>query len=99
MPRAEMQRPPDKHRGATKPALRGPDRSSQPPQIAAAEPRNTKNKVNIQPRSATLQSQVVVNSAVINVESAEHATGLVMPIAWLHGSQNTLNPYAMPIHR
>jgi hypothetical protein len=31
--------------------------------------------------------------------SAGHATGAVTPTAWLSGSQNTLNPYAIPMDR
>lgn len=40
---AEIHRPPHQQRAATNPALRGPDRSSQPPQTAAEDPRNIKN--------------------------------------------------------
>ena len=74
------------------PALRGPAFSSQPPQIAAEEPSSTKNSVYIQPRSATFQSQEVVKSEAISPTSAGQATGLLMPIAWLSGSQNTEKP-------
>ena len=87
-----MSRPPHQHKVETKAALRGPTRSSQPPQIAAEEPRNTKKSVYIQPRSATFQSQEVVKSEVIKPASAAQATGLVMPTAWLSGSQNTEKP-------
>lgn len=72
--------------------MRGPTRSSQPPQIAAEEPSSTKNSVYIQPRSATFQSHAVVNSEAARPTSAAQATGLVMPIAWLSGSQNTEKP-------
>ena len=44
-PIAAMPMPPHQQNAATTPALRGPTRSSQPPQIAAAAPRTTKNKV------------------------------------------------------
>ena len=71
--------------------MRGPARSSQPPQMAAAEPRKTKNRVYIQPRSATRQSQLVVNSEPTSVRSGQ-STGLVSPIARDSGSQNTLKP-------
>ncbi len=71
--------------------MRGPARSSQPPQIAAEEPSKTKNSVYIQPRLDIRQSQLVVNSSPINVRSGQ-ATDLVMPIARDSGSQNTLKP-------
>ena len=87
-----MSNPPDQQNAATTPALRGPARSSQPPHSAAEAPSKTKNRVNIQPRSATFQSQVVVNSAVIRPESAGQATAFETPTAWLNGSQNTENP-------
>ena len=91
-PIAEMSNPPHQQRAATNPALRGPARSSQPPHRAAEEPRSTKKSVYIQPRSATFQSQPVVNSDVMMPASAGQATGAVMPIDWLNGSQKTLKP-------
>src|SRR3954453_23118665 len=98
IPMAPSTRPPDQHNAATKPALRGPARSSQPPQIAAETPRNTKNKVYIQPILATRQSQVVVNSSWKSDISGQ-AFGAVSPMARDSGSQNTLEPDAMPMHR
>src|SRR3546814_9392488 len=56
-------RPPHQQSAATTPALRGPTRSSQPPQMAAEVPSSTKNSVYIQPRSNWVQSQLVVKSA------------------------------------
>src|SRR5215472_5079575 len=97
MPIAPSTSPPHQHTAATTPALRGPARSSQPPQTAAAEPRNTKNSVNIQPRLEMRQSQVVVKSSPTSVMSG-HATDLSTVRARDKGSQNTLNPYAMPMH-
>ena len=91
-PIAEMKRPPHQHSAETTPALRGPARSSQPPQIAAAEPRNTKNSVYIQPSSLIFQSQLVTNSAWTREMSAGQATDLVMPIERDSGIQNTLKP-------
>ena len=91
MPNAAIMRPPPQHSAATTPALRGPARSSQPPQIAAETPSNTKNKVNIQPRLATRQSHVVVNSSCHNDMSGQ-AFGAVNPIARDSGSQNTEKP-------
>ncbi len=79
--------------------MRGPARSTQPPQSAAAEPRKTKNRVKVQPSSALVQSQLVVKARPIQVMSWGQATGLVIPIACARGSQNTEKPYAMPIHR
>src|SRR6476659_1195290 len=58
IPNAEISRPPHQHTAATTPALRGPARSSQPPQRAALDPRNTKNTVYIQPRLGLSQSHV-----------------------------------------
>src|SRR5580692_591634 len=98
MPMAPSARPPAQHTAATTPALRGPTRSSQPPQSAAETPSTTKNSVNIQPMLATRQSQVVVNSSCISDMSGQ-ALGAVSPMARDSGSQNTLNPYAMPIQR
>jgi hypothetical protein len=54
-------------------------------------PNNTKNKVNIQPRLAMRQSQVVVNNSSISDISGQ-ATDLLMPIARDSGIQNTLKP-------
>src|SRR5450631_2700855 len=99
-----MTSPPHQHSAATTPALRGPSRSSQPPQIAAEEPSNTKKSVNIQPRSNCVQSQSVANRAcpVIPslpqklVASPGHAKGLAAPLAAAtarpSGTQNTENP-------
>src|SRR5215813_12724259 len=95
---APSMRPPAQHSAATKPALRGPTRSSQPPQRAAETPSTTKNNVYIQPMLATFQSQLVVNSSW-NSEMSGQAFGAVSPIARDSGSQNTENPYAMPMHR
>src|SRR5215510_7831115 len=97
-PIAAMLMPPHQHDAATTPALRGPTRSSQPPHKAADDPSTTKNRVYIQPRSATRQSQAVVKSADIKVRSGQ-ATGWLTPIACDSGSQNTLKPYAMPMQR
>ena len=83
-----MIRPPPQQIAATKPALRGPARSSQPPQIAAETPNATKNSVNIHPMLATFQSQVVVNSSCTRDMSGQ-ALGAVSPIARDNGSQNT----------
>ena len=80
MPTAPRSRPPDQHKAATTPALRGPARSSQPPQTAAAMPRTTMNRVNIQFRSATSQSQLVVNSAFRMLDPAGQASGLPPPM-------------------
>src|SRR5665647_1238260 len=63
MPRAEINRPPHQHSVETKPALRGPARSIQPPQMAAEMPSSTKKKVYIQPRSNWLQLQSVAVNA------------------------------------
>ena len=91
MPMAPRKRPPHQQHAATKPALRGPARSSQPPQIAAEMPSTTKNRVYIQPMLATFQSQVVVNSSCISDMSGQ-AFGAVTPSARDSGSQNTLKP-------
>src|SRR6202142_1438439 len=98
MPKAPISSPPAQHNAATKPALRGPTRSSQPPQIAADTPSRTKNSVYIQPRLATFQSQVVVNSSCISDMSGQ-AFGAGRPIAGDSCSQKTLNPEAMPTQR
>ena len=91
MPIAPRKSPPHQHSAATKPALRGPTRSSHPPHIAAERPSTTKNSVYIQPMLATFQSQVVVNSSW-NSDMSGHAFGAVRPIARESGSQNTEKP-------
>ena len=91
-PMAEMTRPPHQHSAATTPALRGPARSSQPPQIAAEEPRKTKNSVYIHPSMEIFQSQVVVNTESKKPMSFGHASDSVMPSAFDKGSQNTEKP-------
>src|SRR4051812_25165740 len=80
-PTAAVGSPPHQQIAATTPALRGPACSSQPPQIAAADPRNTKKSVNIQPSVLIFQSQPVAKSEATNDMSAGHATDLVMPTA------------------
>ena len=60
--------------------------------MAAADPRSTKNRVNIQPRSLIFQSQLATNSAWTSVTSAGQATDLEMPMARDSGIQNTLKP-------
>ena len=90
-PMAPSTRPPHQHSAATTPALRGPDRSSQPPQTAAETPSTTKNSVYIHPMLAMRQSQVVVKSSCQSVMSG-HALVCVTPSARDSGSQNTLKP-------
>src|SRR6476661_1884771 len=99
MPSAPRRKPPPQQSAATKPALRGPTRSSQPPQSAAESPSTTMNSVNVMLSMLTDQSQVDVKSSPIQFVPAGHATGLSIPIAFDSGSQNTLKPYAMPIQR
>src|SRR5258705_6864269 len=79
-----MKNPPLQQHAATAPALRGPSRSTHAPNSAADEPSITKNSVNIHPRVLIFQSS---------------GADCVMPMALLSGSQNTLNPYAMPMHK
>src|SRR5262252_9185628 len=90
-PTAEIMSPPHQHTAATTPALRGPARSSHPPQIAADTPSSTKNSVYIQPMLATRQSQVRVNNSPQSVIPGQ-AFVSVTPSARDSGSQNTLNP-------
>src|SRR5580692_8099590 len=70
-------RPPHQHSAATTPALRGPARSSQPPQSAADDPSTTKNNVYIQPRLATRQSHVVVNNSATSDMSGQATVLLI----------------------
>src|SRR4026207_2534181 len=88
MPSAEIRKPPLQQKAATTPALRGPTRSSQPPQMAAEVPSNTKNRVYIQPRSHWLQLQLGVKSACSvpavfspNVVAAAEHSGTALPSA------------------
>src|SRR5262245_10222280 len=92
MPSAEISRPPHQQHAATKPALRGPARSSQPPHTAAAAPRNTKYSVYIQPSSLIFQSQPVAKARAMNDMSVEHAIEDLPLIACESGSQKTLKP-------
>src|SRR5262245_53736472 len=92
MPSAEMSSPPHQQQAETKPALRGPARSSQPPHTAAAAPRNTKNSVYIQPSSLIFQSQAVENARVKNDLSGGHAIDDLPLMACDSGSQKTLKP-------
>src|SRR3984885_1544767 len=98
MPNAPTNNPPPQHSAATTPALRGPARSSQPPQIAAETPSTTKNSVNIHPKLATFQSQVVVNNSCHSDISGQ-AFGAVRPMARDSGSHDTEKPSAMPMQR
>src|SRR5262245_55949838 len=91
--------PPHQHTALTTPALRGPARSSQLPQIAAEQPRNTKKSVYIQPSVEIFQSQSVANSSPQNPTFAGQAMLCVMPSDLDSGSQNTEKPYAMPMHK
>src|SRR5689334_23550869 len=84
MPNAEIRNPPAQHTPATNPALRGPSRSAHFPNMAAEDPRKTIASVNVHVSVLIFQSS---------------GADLVMPIARLSGSQNTLNPYAIPIER
>ena len=98
-----MSKPPAQHKVATEPALRGPERSSQPPQSAAEQPSKTKNNVYIQPKSNCVQLQSVANnarpvplnfSAKVVAPAAQVAKGLPSePIKALpSGFQNTEKP-------
>ena len=109
-PYAEISKPPHQHKADTTPALRGPSRSNQPPQMAAAQPSNTKNSVYIQPKSNCVQLQSVANNASavpanfspnVVAPAAQAASGLPSsPINALpSGFQNTLKPYAMPMDK
>ena len=91
MPIAEITKPPHQHNAATTPALRGPTRSSHPPQMAADEPKNTKNKVYIQPKVEMRQSQVVVNNSAKKLKFL-HSTGFSIPMALDRGNQKTEKP-------
>src|SRR5882724_3215245 len=99
MPPAEMTSPPHQQMAATTPALRGPARSSHPPQMAAADPRNTKKSVYVHPSMYNFQSQFVANTRARKPISLGHSSDSLMPMALDSGSQNTENPYAMPMHR
>ncbi len=94
MPSADSSMPPHQHRAETTPALRGPARSSQPPQMAAEQPRNTKKSVYIQPRVATRQSQPVANSSAKKLMSFGQAPAPVPAVdsALDSGSQKTEKP-------
>jgi hypothetical protein len=84
--------PPPQQSAAITPTLRGPTRSSQPPQMAAERPRKTKNSVYIQPSVEIGQSQLVVNSCATKPTSGPHLMDSLMPSALDKGSQNTEKP-------
>ena len=93
MPSADSSMPPHQHTAETTPALRGPARSSQPPQMAAEQPRKTKNRVYIQPSVATRQSQPEANSSAKKLMSLAHAAPVPAVVNDLdNGSQNTEKP-------
>ena len=92
MPSADTSMPPHQQSIDTSPALRGPARSSQPPNTAADEPRKTKNRVYIQPSVDTRQSQPVANSSPRKPVPSGQACGALIPTAFDNGSQNTLKP-------
>src|SRR5882762_3471933 len=92
MPPAEMTSPPHQQTAATTPALRGPARSSHPPQMAAAEPRNTKKSVYVHPSMYNFQSHDVENMRARKVISFGHSMDSVMPMALDSGNQNTEKP-------
>lgn len=92
MPSAETSMPPHQQTADTTPALRGPARSSQPPQVAAEMPSSTKNRVYIQPSVEIFQSQVVVNSSWKKPTSGPHLMASLMPSALDSGNQNTEKP-------
>src|SRR3954454_6654859 len=91
-PNAETTSPPHQQNVATTPALRGPARSSQPPQMAAAEPRNTKNRVYVHPSIFNFQSHGVVVACPMKRVSAGQPTDWVMPIALNNANQKTEKP-------
>jgi len=92
MPIEPSTRPPHQQTADTNAALRGPTRSSQPPQMAAETPSNTKKRVYIQPRLATFQLQVVVKSSVISDMPSQTSFDAGFGIACDSGNQNTLKP-------
>ncbi len=97
-PTAPSAMPPHQQTAATTPALRGPTRSSQPPQIAAAMPRNAMNSVNVKLTDGTDQLHVVVNRSVVQLASfGQDPSGVAS--SFVIGNQNTEKPYAMPMHR
>src|SRR3954466_8744999 len=85
-PKDEITRPPHQQSAATKPALRGPARSSHPPQVAAEMPSRTKNSVYVHPSIETFQSQLVVKSWATTLISFGHAMDCVMPSAFDNGN-------------
>lgn len=60
--------------------------------MAAETPSSTKNSVYIQPRLATFQLQVVVNSSVARLMPSHTSFEAGVVIACDSGSQNTLKP-------
>ena len=99
MPNAEITSPPHQHNAETTPAFRGPECSSQPPQMAAEQPRKMKNRVKIQLSIEIGQSQSDANTWARKLMFGAQATGAVIPMALDSGNQNTEKPYAMPMHR
>lgn len=94
-----MHNPPHQQAAETNPARLGPARSSHPPNNAADEPRNTKKSVYIQPIVEMRQSHAVVKSSAGIDTVASQVRGAAPPRARERGSQNTENPYAIPMQR
>src|SRR5579859_4056148 len=92
VPAAARISPPHHRKADTTPPLRGPERSSQPPNKAAEQPRKMKNRVYMNCRLVIFQSQPVLVRLSMKLWSGEHATALVMPTARDSGSQNTEKP-------
>ena len=84
-------KPPDQQSAATTPALRGPERSTQPPNSAAETPSNTMPMVKMMTRLVICQSQLVVNKSPTRVGFWQ-APALSVPMARDSGSQKTLSP-------
>lgn len=90
-PSAPSNRPPPQQQAAIAPDLRGPARSSQPPNTAAEMPRTAMNNSNVTVSELTRQLHVVVNSSCHNDTRAQES-GTGPASAFDSGNQNTENP-------
>ena len=89
-------KPPQNNTAAANIALRGPTLSTQRPNTAADNPRNTIARLKIQPRFEIDQSPGVVEIAFAVAGGHDCAA---VHSSWAIGLLKTLNAYTCPMHK